>query len=103
MPSEDAGHFVCEYLFFASLANTQVTTKREGIQWEHRTTVELLQVPTTCDTANIEKGRDVVVSLIYAIIDSRRQRDGDYDEGAEMEKEKGRQIDGAVIMPEIPN
>lgn len=28
----------------------------------------------------LERGKDVVVGLIYALIDSRRFRDGDYDE-----------------------
>lgn len=42
--------------------------------------MELLNIPAANDKASIEKGREIVIALIYALIDSRRQRDGDYDD-----------------------
>lgn len=77
--STDAGHSLCEYLFYSSLAYLR-HTGNEGVPWHDRTTVEFLHIPDNNDEARIIEGRDVVMSLVYSIIDSRRQRDGDYNE-----------------------
>jgi hypothetical protein len=51
-----------------------------GLAWQERTLVSCMIMPNDTSEEALERGKDVVISLIYALIDSRRYRDGDYDE-----------------------
>lgn len=76
--SEDAGGYLCEYILYSSLAFLKHKGNAE-IAWPNRTSVEFLHLPEGEDDASVEKGCEVAIKLILSLIDSRRQRDGDYD------------------------
>ena len=76
--SSDAGHYVCDYLYYGSLARLH-HEGNEKRPWQGRMTVVFLHVPYVSGAEAIEKGRDVTVALIRALVDSRRARADDYD------------------------
>jgi hypothetical protein len=76
--SDRANHHMAEYQFFASLAHVQQTGSH--IPWQERTMVAAMTLPNKTSVEDLEEGRNVVIGLIYALIDSRRFRNGDYHE-----------------------
>lgn len=68
--SQDAGHYLCDYIYFNSLAHTG----RQSGQMEGRGTtlrpVLFMHVPAESDGDMLEKGTAVTVELIRAIADS---------------------------------
>lgn len=74
--SDDAGRYLCDYIYYASLAHFHATRKRE-MPWDERTHVVFLHVPPVTH-GSVEDGREVAVALIRALVDSRRMRQDDY-------------------------
>ena len=72
---------MCDYQFYSSLARSlHVQVNDPKLTWKDRTMVSFMHVPIANDAKSVEKGREIAIGLIYALIDSRRSRDGDYDE-----------------------
>jgi len=67
--SEDAGHYLCDYIYFNSLS---CCGRRRGVldggNVESRP-VLFLHVPAESDTATLERGRHVTMALIEAMVD----------------------------------
>lgn len=58
--SSDAGRFVCEFIFYASLAC--------AFQAGHDRSVAFLHVPGSCNEEDIEYGKDVTIAFIKALV-----------------------------------
>jgi len=76
--SDRVNHHVAAYQFYASLAHVQQAGSH--IPWKERTMVAAMTLPNKTSVEDLEEGRKVVIGLIYALVDSRRFRDGDYQE-----------------------
>ena len=63
-PSEDAGRYLCDFIYYSSLAELW---KRD----EERRVV-FLHVPVESDEAAIARGREVLIELIRALVQSRK-------------------------------
>ena len=71
-PSEDAGHYLCDYTYFNSLAWFGRQNKRlEGGGSADRP-VMFLHVPAESDEATLERGRVVAINLLQAMADTFR-------------------------------
>jgi len=69
-PSDDAGHYLCDYTYFNSLAWFGRRNKRmEGGAYKDRP-VLFLHVPAESDPDMLEKGRAVTTVLLQAMVDS---------------------------------
>ncbi len=69
-PSNDAGHFVCDFIYYTSLAWFYQQDCQER-------PVMFLHVPGDLKSEeDIEKGREVTIALIRALVDSRRHHRG---------------------------
>lgn len=80
-PSEDAGHYLCDYIYFNSLAHCG---RRSGVMeggGDKARPVLFLHVPAESDRDMIEKGKEVTVALIRAIADSFCKRQEDEGQG----------------------
>ena len=66
-PSEDAGNFLCGFIYYTSLAYFYKKDGRER-------PVMFLHVPVLPKEEDVAKGRKVAEALIRALVDSRRQR-----------------------------
>ncbi|EME81121.1 uncharacterized protein MYCFIDRAFT_28580 [Pseudocercospora fijiensis CIRAD86] len=69
-PSEDAGHYLCDYIYFNSLAHCG---RRSGAMeggGDKARPVLFLHVPAESDPDMIEKGKEVTIALIHAIVDN---------------------------------
>lgn len=64
--SEDAGRYLCDFIYYSSLA--ELTKKKE----ERR--VMFFHVPADCDEEAIQKGVNMTLNLIRALVDSDRVR-----------------------------
>ncbi|KAI9784258.1 MAG: hypothetical protein M1835_003619 [Candelina submexicana] len=61
-PSTDAGHYLCDFIYYASLAyNYKRAAGDPG-------PVMFLHVPGEAEEADIERGKEVAVSLIRAMV-----------------------------------
>ncbi|TPX06990.1 uncharacterized protein E0L32_011058 [Thyridium curvatum] len=65
--SEDAGHYLCDFIYFSSLAHLW----KAG---EHRRVV-FLHVPSACSDDLIASGREILLSLIRSIVESEISKD----------------------------
>lgn len=69
-PSEDAGHYLCDYIYFSSLAWFGRRSKSmEGGTSKDRP-VLFFHVPAESDEETLEKGRIVATCLIRAMVES---------------------------------
>ena len=69
-PSEDAGHYLCDFIYFNSLAwFGRRNDKLDGGKPSDRP-VLFLHVPADSDEETIEKGRQVTIALIEAMVDN---------------------------------
>lgn len=64
--SEDAGRYLCDFIYFSSLAH--LTKKEEARR------VVFLHVPVAADDAAIENGIEITLELIRAIVQSGRMK-----------------------------
>lgn len=68
--SEDAGHYLCDFIYFNSLAwYGRRSGKLDGGKASDRP-VMFLHVPAECDAETLETGHQVTVALIEAMVDS---------------------------------
>ncbi|KAG9233660.1 pyroglutamyl peptidase-like protein type I [Amylocarpus encephaloides] len=65
--SEDAGRYLCDFMYFSSLAH--LTKKEEDRR------VTFFHVPVEADEASIDTGVEVAIELIRAIVQSGRMKD----------------------------
>lgn len=63
--SNDVGSYVCGFVYYASL---EWYWRRDGSQGKRR--VVFLHVPMLVGDAELQKGREIVVALIKALIES---------------------------------
>ncbi|KAK4545134.1 hypothetical protein LTR36_003685 [Oleoguttula mirabilis] len=68
--SEDAGHFLCDYTYFNSLAWYGRRNKNYEAGANSDRPVLFLHVPAESDETMLDKGRAVAVALIRAMVDS---------------------------------
>ncbi|KAK3051337.1 hypothetical protein LTR09_007360 [Extremus antarcticus] len=69
-PSDDAGHYLCDYIYFNSLAwFARNPTPRADGQANERP-VLFLHVPANSDPQALERGKEVTLSLIEAMVES---------------------------------
>ena len=74
--SEDAGHYLCDYIYFNSLAwYGRYNKKLEGGESSDRP-VLFLHVPAESDPLSLEKGRQVTIALIEAMADKCSEKNG---------------------------
>lgn len=69
-PSDDAGHYLCDYIYFNSLAwyGRRNKSMQDGAATDRP--VLFLHVPGESDAATIEKGRGVAIGLIKAMAEA---------------------------------
>lgn len=60
--SRDAGRYLCEFIFYTSLALALQKGQDRNVVFFH--------VPASCEDEDIEKGKDVTIALIKALISS---------------------------------
>lgn len=65
--SEDAGRYLCDFIYFSSLAHLW----KAG---EHRRVV-FLHVPSACTDEIVDNGREILLQLIRSIIESEISKD----------------------------
>ena len=69
-PSEDAGHYLCDYIYYNSLAwHGRLHGRLDGGKASDRP-IMFLHVPAEIDLVTLEKGRQVTLALIEAMVDS---------------------------------
>ncbi|KAL8670145.1 MAG: hypothetical protein Q9224_007694 [Gallowayella concinna] len=67
-PSEDAGHYLCDYIYFNSLAwFDRQSGSLDGTKASNRP-VMFLHVPADSDSVTLAKGREVTMALIEAMV-----------------------------------
>lgn len=68
-PSDDAGHYLCDYIYFNSLAwYGRVNNDMQGKSASARP-VLFLHVPAESDPETLEEGREVTLALIGAMVE----------------------------------
>lgn len=74
-------HSLSEYQLYASLAHVQDSSRNRDLEWNKRTMVSSMLMPNVVSSAeDVERAKDIVISLVYALVDSRRFRGSDYDD-----------------------
>jgi pyroglutamyl-peptidase len=66
-PSDDAGHYLCDYIYFNSLAWYERRSSKRDPSRPSARPVLFLHVPATSDAEMLEKGRQVTLALIEAM------------------------------------
>lgn len=69
-PSEDAGHYLCDYTYFNSLAWYGKRNRKYENGRPSDRPVLFLHVPAESDEVMLEKGRVIAMTLIKAMVDS---------------------------------
>lgn len=96
--SEDAGRYLCEFIYWCSLAHREVQ-RNKGEEVDKRGRVLFLHVPGEADGPAINKGVDVVIGLCKAIAEvckeDKSKVEADIDVAAE-KKEKKKSVAGDV-------
>ncbi len=67
--SDDAGNYLCDFIYFNSLAWWRRKSKQRGLEGRSHRPVLFLHVPAESDTETLGKGREVAVALIKAMGD----------------------------------
>ncbi|KAI9338357.1 hypothetical protein DFJ73DRAFT_962129 [Zopfochytrium polystomum] len=62
--SRDAGHYLCDFIYYSSLAHLRVH------QPDKRRRVVFLHVPDDASDAAVQRGKEVVLALLQAMIES---------------------------------
>ncbi len=65
--SEDAGRYLCDFIYFASLAHLY----KKGEEGR----VTFLHVPVECDEETVKKGVEAAIELIRALVQSRLKQE----------------------------
>ncbi|KAI1190503.1 hypothetical protein F5B17DRAFT_446941 [Nemania serpens] len=64
--SEDAGHYLCDFIYFSSLAHLWKQRRPKKVVFFH--------VPLHSDPASLERGVELVLTLIRSIVESETER-----------------------------
>lgn len=64
--SNDAGHFLCDFVYYSSLAHLQKANRPRKVVFLH--------VPSHSTDAFIRQGRELTMNLIRAIVESEAAR-----------------------------
>ncbi|KAI1166472.1 hypothetical protein F5B18DRAFT_605867 [Nemania serpens] len=64
--SEDAGHYLCDFIYFSSLAHLWKQQRPKKVVFFH--------VPLHSDPASLERGVELVLTLIRSIVESETER-----------------------------
>lgn len=64
--SEDAGHFLCDFIYYSSLATLLKEDRPRNVAFFH--------VPANASDKYITQGRDLAINLIRAIAESQTAR-----------------------------
>lgn len=70
--STDAGHFLCDYIYYASLAYFYGSPGGRDIPTQDLPVVCFMHLPNSVNMQDIDTGRRVEIALVYALIESRR-------------------------------
>jgi pyrrolidone-carboxylate peptidase len=78
--SEDAGHYLCDFIYFSSLAHLH--------RAEEPRRVVFLHVPSDASDSTVQVGRELVIQLIRSVVESeverRKKRKKKPDDGDEL-------------------
>ena len=66
--SEDAGHFLCDYIYFNSLANCHRADERKRVLFMHVPAVR--PEPSDLYSESIDLGREVAIQLLRSLVES---------------------------------
>ncbi|KAK3393729.1 hypothetical protein B0H63DRAFT_25746 [Podospora didyma] len=66
--SEDAGHYLCDFIYFSSLAHLHKAGEKRNVVFLH--------VPSDTTTEKIATGKDLLLQLIRSIVESELTRRG---------------------------
>lgn len=66
--SQDAGHFLCDYIYFNSLANCYKANERRKVAFMHVPAVK--PVPLDVYQESIDLGREIAIQLLRSIVES---------------------------------
>lgn len=64
--SEDAGHYMCDFIYFSSLAHREKQHKARKLVFFH--------VPADASPKTVARGRELAVNLIRSIVESEVER-----------------------------
>ncbi|KAK4157804.1 Pyroglutamyl-peptidase 1 [Chaetomidium leptoderma] len=70
--SEDAGHYMCDFIYFSSLAHLYKAGEERKVLFLH--------VPSDASERSIEVGRELVLQLVRAMVESEMVQRGKPDE-----------------------
>ncbi|KAK3996129.1 Pyroglutamyl-peptidase 1 [Cladorrhinum sp. PSN332] len=82
--SEDAGHYLCDFIYFSSLSHL----------WKHGKDrkVLFLHVPSDASEGAVVRGRELLLQLVRGVVESELERKGKQEEG-ERERERGKEVE----------
>ena len=64
--SEDAGRYLCDYIYFSSLAHLEKAGEEKRVLFLH--------VPSDSSERSIEIGRELVLQLVRSVVESEMVR-----------------------------
>lgn len=68
--SEDAGHYLCDFIYFSSLAHLYKTGRERKVLFLH--------VPSDASEQSVVVGRELVLQLVRAVVESEVARHGSF-------------------------
>ena len=66
--SEDAGRYLCDFIYFSSLAHLHKAGEQRKVVFLH--------VPSDCAEKNIANGKELVLQLVRSLVESELARQG---------------------------
>jgi pyrrolidone-carboxylate peptidase len=64
--SEDAGHYLCDFIYFSSLAHLEKAGERRNVLFLH--------VPSDASEHSIATGRELLLQLVRSVVESEMVR-----------------------------
>ncbi|KXX81873.1 Pyroglutamyl-peptidase 1 [Madurella mycetomatis] len=71
--SEDAGRYLCDFIYFSSLAHLHKAGERRNVLFLH--------VPSDASEHSVQVGREVLLQLVRSVVESELARSGGLKEG----------------------
>ncbi|KAL2255478.1 hypothetical protein VTK26DRAFT_3268 [Humicola hyalothermophila] len=75
--SEDAGHYLCDFIYFSSLAHLYKAGRKRKVLFLH--------VPSDASEQSVALGRELLLQLIRSVVESEIARHGSFQGGNEEE------------------
>lgn len=66
--SEDAGRYLCDFIYFSSLAHLHKAGERRNVLFLH--------VPSEASEHSVQVGREVLLQLVRSVVESELARPG---------------------------